>query len=565
MAQNLSNLPIGAKIKFGKYSVNGEAAQDIIWLIVAKNHTGYPSNAVTLITEKIIDYRPYDSPEEILLPDEITGYGYNKYSVSNIDQWLNKSDTKWYANAHTYDSPPHANANITEGSDYENRPGFLNGFTEKERNSILPTTIRVNEYGVGTISISRKVFLPSWTELGGTDTKDEGVAWSYFTTKNRGTTITNQFAYNTRIPNVSAIGEMGTYWIRTAESTGLTYVNYVYGTQSQGRQLTNFALGVRPALNISSSELVSDGTDSDGCYTVLPNTAPPTPSTISVSNFFGGKSTTISWSGVTDPDGNVVSYQLEQSINGGAYTTIYTGTNLAYTTIIPYGTIDVEYRVKAIDSFGASSEYKSSNSIWVVNNNVPVISGADGNLGAQFVEFTQTYSVSDIDNDIVTIIEAIDGVRVRSYTATLGATNSFSVTGNTWLALPNGIHTMTITATDGIDTAVRTYVFTKAVTSFMVQKAIPMESSTRPIRIKLNVVRNLPPEATFKVEVCNNAFSIQPVWEDATSVVLSESIYQFNNTANEGATKWGVNIRVTVKRNNGSGACYITSIGGNFE
>ena len=564
MAQSLSNLPIGAKIKFGKYSVNGESAQDIIWLIAAKNHSGYPSNATTLITEKIIDVRPYDAPEEILLPDEITGYGNNKYSVSNIDQWLNKSTTPWYTNAHIYDSPPNVNSNITDGSDYETRPGFLNAFTEKERNSILSTPLRVTEYTAGNISINRKVFLPSWTELGGTDTKGEGVAWSYFTTKTRGATITNQLAYNTRVSNPGAIGEMGSYWIRTSESSGPTHAYYVYGTQSQGRQLTNFALGVRPALNISSNELVSDGTDSDGCYTVIPNTAPHTPSNVNVSAYFGGKSTTISWSGVSDPDGNSVTYQLEQSINGGEYTTLYNGTNLAYNTIIPYGVTDIVYRVKAIDSFGASSEYRYSDSVWVVNNTAPVISGADSNLGVQFIEFTQTYSVEDVDNDIVTVTEAIDGVKVRSYTTTLGANNTFSVAGNTWLALPNGIHTMTITATDGIDTSVRTYVFTKVVTSFTVQKATPMESSVRPIRIKVNIVKNLPPEATFKVEVCNNGFDSSPIWEDATSVVLAEQRYEFNNKE-KNAAKWGVNIRVTVNRNNGSGACYITSIGGNWE
>ena len=43
MAQLLSNLPIGSKVKFGKYSVNGEPAEPITWLIVAKNHTCTPA------------------------------------------------------------------------------------------------------------------------------------------------------------------------------------------------------------------------------------------------------------------------------------------------------------------------------------------------------------------------------------------------------------------------------------------------------------------------------------------------------------------------------------------
>ena len=40
MAQLLSNLPIGAKVKFGKHSINGETALPITWVVVAKNHTG---------------------------------------------------------------------------------------------------------------------------------------------------------------------------------------------------------------------------------------------------------------------------------------------------------------------------------------------------------------------------------------------------------------------------------------------------------------------------------------------------------------------------------------------
>ena len=61
MSQALSNLAIGSKVKFGSYSVNGETAQPIVWTIVAKNHTGYPDNSVTLHTSNIIDLRCFDA------------------------------------------------------------------------------------------------------------------------------------------------------------------------------------------------------------------------------------------------------------------------------------------------------------------------------------------------------------------------------------------------------------------------------------------------------------------------------------------------------------------------
>ncbi len=51
MSQLLSNLPTGAKVKFGKFQVNSETAQPIVWTVVAKNHQctpAYPTNAITL-------------------------------------------------------------------------------------------------------------------------------------------------------------------------------------------------------------------------------------------------------------------------------------------------------------------------------------------------------------------------------------------------------------------------------------------------------------------------------------------------------------------------------------
>ena len=57
MAQNLSNLAVGAKVKFGKYQVASESAQDIIWDDCGESAflpppPAYPTNAITLLTEK---------------------------------------------------------------------------------------------------------------------------------------------------------------------------------------------------------------------------------------------------------------------------------------------------------------------------------------------------------------------------------------------------------------------------------------------------------------------------------------------------------------------------------
>ena len=569
MAQNLSNLPIGAKIKFGKHSVNGETAQAITWLVVAKNHSStpaYPTNSVTLLTEKIIDLRAFDAREPNHYDSDIAGSGYNDYGVSNIDQWLNSSNTSWYKATHGYDQAP-TNAYVADNTGYDTRPGFLSNFTESERNAILTTTIRFMKYDYGKEDINRKIFLPSILETGIDPTiVQDGSIWSYFASGAARRCLVAQQCY-TNTPS-TAKPYADSYWNWWTRSANPVSKHKAYVIDNNGKEFAgttaNGSYGVRPALNLSSFLSISDTTDSDGCYTVEWNKSPYAPTPLTVPAIYGGKPATISWGKSTDPDGDAVTYQLESSINGGAFTTIYSGTNLSYTTTVAYGSTSVQFRVKAIDSKGASSGYTSSASITVTNNTAPTISGSNGSLGTKNSGFTQTYTITDAETNVVTVKEAIDGVQIRSYVATLGATNTFSVTGNTWLALANGNHTLTITVTDGIDTSVRTYTFIKSVNSFTIQNNTPMAASTMPTRIKVSVTKTLPPEATFKIEVCNNGYDSSPTWEDATSSMNSGLVYLFSNKTKT-ATNWGVRIRVTVNRNGGSGECYVSSIGGNFE
>ena len=572
MAQNLSNLPIGAKVKFGKHSINGETAQDIIWLVVAKNHTGYPSNSITLQTERIVDLRCFDEFEPSNAIAERVSDGNNRYSVSNIHQWLNSDGAAgaWYVAQHSADSPPNQEgAFVNAGTKYANRPGFLNAFSVAEKGAILSTTFRTvypNVDGTGYYDTVAKLFLLSKTEVGHANENNiaEGSLLEYYRTNSRSAFVTSQVLNYSLAASRVAEGGNWIWWLRTPHYATSRSGRYVLqdGT-SYDMTVRTGHVGVRPALNLPSTLSITDTTDSDGCYTFNWNSAPPVPTTLNVPTVYGGKSTNISWSSVVDPDGNSVTYQLEQSINGGAFTTLYSGANLSYTTVVAYGSTSVQFRVKAIDSLGASSGYISSTSRTVINNSAPSISGSDGNLGTKNVGFTQTYTVSDSNNNPVTVTESIDGVQVRSYVATLGATNTFSVTGNTWLLLTIGSHTLTITATDGIDSSTRTYTFIKSVNSFTILTS-PMVTSTRPTRIKVSVSKNIPPEATMKIEVCNNGNDSTPTWEDATASFNSGLVHLFSNTTKT-AGQWGVRIRVTVNRNTGSGACYVSSIGGNWE
>lgn len=580
MSQLLSNLPTGAKVKFGKFQVNSETAQSIVWTVVAKNHQctpAYPTNAITLHAAEILDLRCFDAKEPSNSNSDRQNYGNNRYSVSNLDQWLNKDAAggAWYSAAHSADHSPDTTAGTGGyGTQYATRPGFLNGFTDDEKAAILSTTIRVvkpSTDGGSYEDVVRKVFLPSTTEVGLSNENSiaEGAAWGYYTSNTaRIGYVTQQCFSNT--PSSSKPSSKTTawyWWLRTPYYSSAYYARYV---RSDGSLNYNGAYrghrGVRPALNLSSSLLVSDSTDADGCYTFVWNQAPTKPSYINVpTSVYGGKSATIDWGESTDPDGNLSGYILQRKVGTGSWTQVYKGANRSYADSITYGWTTIQYRVCAYDSQGATSDYQTSASRTVINNQAPVISGSDGNLGTKTAGFSQTYTVSDADGDSITVEETIDNKTIRSYVVTLGATNTFSVTGETWLEQSNGSHTMKIKATDSFgNSTTRTYTFTKSVSGFTIQNTEPYSSDTRPTRIKITVTRNIPAESTFKVYVCNNGFDASPTWEDATTSVTGGLVHVFENTTKTGAA-WGVIIKVVVTRGEGEGACYVSQIGGNFE
>lgn len=567
MAQLLSNLPVGAKIKFGKYSVNGEAAQPIIWLVVSKNtDTSAPSkpqNSVTLLTEKVIDYRCFDAQEPLNPYEVVVDGGYNRYAYSNLGQWLNSDapEGQWYTPQHTYDQAPIAE-HLGNNTPYYQRPGFLHSFTSSEKNAIVTTTILTarNKWdGAGNDTVYQKVFIPSMAEV--------TTNWNYFAAGgSRICYSTAQVNSNSTISPAQTEGVCD-WWTRDANDSmyEVIYVN------DRGEVTSDISIdayrgwiGVRPALNLPTTLSISDSMDSDGCYNAIWNTAPTNLTAINVPQIYGGKSTAISWSSAIDPDGDALTYQLECSVNGGAYAQIYSGASTSYAHLVPFGTTSVAYRVKATDPSGESSAYTNSATMTVINNNAPVISGADANLGVKSEGFTGTYTITDANSDAVTVTEAIDGVQIRALVATLGSTITYGVTENTWLALPNGSHTLTISATDGIDTTVRRYTFTKLVDNFTIQNSTPWQSANMPSRIMMVVTKNIPSAATFKVEVCNNGYDTSPTWEDATDAVVSGLVHVFANKTKT-ATNWGVKFRVTVERNGAAGACYVSAIGGNFE
>ncbi len=316
--------------------------------------------------------------------------------------------------------------------------------------------------------------------------------------------------------------------------------------------------------------------DSQGLYssyktsnqvTVVNNNAPSAPASITVPvTVLGGAALTVTWGAASDSDGNLSGYALERQVDGGAWSEINRGTALSFNDTITKGWASVAYRVRAYDTAGAYSGYATSPARTVNNNTAPAITSSATNgsdLGVKNGGFTVSYSVSDADNDAVTVTETIDGAKKREFSATLGGSNSFAVTGETFMKLLNGKHTLSITANDGQATASHSVTFTKEVTGASITLDEPMTADA-PITIcVLSVIGFVPADAHFTVEVTNNALDDAPVWEDCTSEVKTGANHIFTNkTASKGAA---FNFRITAERGASGEGGYITSVQGGFQ
>lgn len=230
-----------------------------------------------------------------------------------------------------------------------------------------------------------------------------------------------------------------------------------------------------------------------------------------------------------------------------------------------YGWTSVQYRVKAYDAAGAESAYTTSATRTVTNNRPPVISGTDGALGSfSTAAPSYEYTVTDADGHQVDVVEMLDGVTLRSYTVTLGQTNTLTIGSEAWLKVVNGSHTLKIVATDAKDASVtRTLTFTKAVTSVEFEQTLAMEADAMPTKALVNIQGNFPAGCTLQVWICNNGNDASPTWEDITQKARTGQKHYFTNQTKTAAA-WGVKVKAKLLRGSATETCYIQSIGGNF-
>jgi hypothetical protein len=83
----------------------------------------------------------------------------------------------------------------------------------------------------------------------------------------------------------------------------------------------------------------------------------------------------VSWNAASDPDGNLTGYKLERRLDTGSWSQIYQANSLSTNDTLALNQAEnsVTYRVKAYDSAGAESAYRTSSAIPVTNNQAPTV------------------------------------------------------------------------------------------------------------------------------------------------------------------------------------------------
>lgn len=320
----LSSKAIGSTIKL---KVNGSAKDFIVV------HQGKPSSV-------------YD--------DSCNGTWLLMKDIYENRQW-HSSNTNDYAN-----STIHSYLNST----------FLNLFESNIKNAIKQVKLPYRK-GSGTSTtvtsgsngLSAKIFLLSATETSFNFSSympsGEGAELAYFKGCADNSSDSKRVAYLN--------GSATYWWLRSPYCGGFDGALDVGSDGDWYHGGCSGSFGIRPALILPSTLLVSD----DG--TVSTNTAPSTPGSISVpSSIMGGTNISISWAKSSDAESNLAGYKVERSTNGGSsWSQIYQGTATSTTNNVAFGTTSVMYRVKAYDTEGLESGWRTSSQVTVVNNNAP--------------------------------------------------------------------------------------------------------------------------------------------------------------------------------------------------
>ena len=158
-----SNSDIGTEVSIPYSNEGSGISGPIVFEVVGVNHhtNSEHDKTITLMTKFLIRKAAFDAAEPSNSNSDRKSYGNNRWSVSNIRQWLNSSGAagSWFTAQHEYDAAP----------TYASEPGFLAGFSANvlQHFTDITNTTNLNKVdGGGTETTVDKVFLPSFTEMG---------------------------------------------------------------------------------------------------------------------------------------------------------------------------------------------------------------------------------------------------------------------------------------------------------------------------------------------------------------------------------------------------------------
>ena len=199
-------------------------------------------------------------------------------------------------------------------------------------------------------------------------------------------------------------------------------------------------------------------------------------------------------------------------------------------------------------------------------NTAPAINASSTNLGEKNAPFNFGYTVTDADGDTLTVTEKMDSKTTATHTGVASGTAlTFEQTASAagFQKILNGNHTITVEVSDGKESTSLNATFTKSVTSASVTLTTPLAVEGDITVAVLQVTGSIPDDATFKVEVTNNAKDAAPVWQDATvEVQKGVNIVFTNSVATNGAA---FNFRVSVSRGASGTGGYIEAVSGAFQ
>lgn len=217
-------------------------------------------------------------------------------------------------------------------------------------------------------------------------------------------------------------------------------------------------------------------------------------------------------------------------------------------------------------AFVLPSELVVSDDGTVSTNTAPAINASSTNLEEKNAPFNFGYTVTDADGDTLTVTEKLDGKTTATRTGVASGTALTFGRGSTadgFRRILNGSHTIQITASDGKESTSLSATFTKSVTSATVTLTTPLAVDGDITVAVLQVTGSISDDATFKVEVTNNANDPSPVWQDATTEVQKGvNIVFTNSTAANGAA---FNFRVSISRGASGTGGYIEAVSGAFQ